>query len=32
MWIGIIIMLTMIGGLIGWCIWAYRKDRQSAEE
>jgi|ABSQ01.1.fsa_nt_gi hypothetical protein len=25
MWFGLIIMLAMIGGLIWWGVWAYRK-------
>jgi hypothetical protein len=29
MWFGLIIMLAMIGGLIWWGIWAYRRDRAS---
>jgi hypothetical protein len=28
MWIGLFIMLAMIGGLIGWAVWAYRSDRE----
>jgi hypothetical protein len=28
MWFGLIIMLTMVGGLIWWGVWAYRSDRQ----
>jgi len=27
MWFGLIVMLAMIGGLIWWCVWAYRKDK-----
>jgi hypothetical protein len=30
MWFGLIIMLAMIGGLIWWGVWAYRKDKESA--
>jgi hypothetical protein len=28
MWLGLIIMLAMIGGLVAWGVWAYRKDRE----
>jgi hypothetical protein len=28
MWFGLIIMLAMIGGLILWAVWTYRKDKE----
>lgn len=28
MWFGLTIMLAMIGGLVWWGVWAYRKDRE----
>ena len=32
MWFGLSIMLAMIGGLIWWAVWAYRKDRGREEK
>jgi hypothetical protein len=28
MWFGLFIMLAMVGGLVWWGVWAYRKDRE----
>jgi len=27
MWLGLLIMVAMVVGLVVWCVWAYRKDQ-----
>ncbi len=30
-WLGILVMVAMVVGLVCWCIWAIRKDKKEKD-